>query len=386
MSNSRDNHCELFNPSKSRDAVRLAALKRRADVQLVDELYSQLEELYKIRNPSVIREGVSAVLLEKFIKSIYRGKSKDMFGVWAWYPWGKRLIHFLPEALHTELRTARNRNLITLSEQRRYYRARVGVAGLSVGNAVVSNIVHTGGAKYLRIADADVLSGSNMNRIRAGFDLLGVSKTTVAAREVLLVNPFTDLTVFDSGLTEKNIKEFLLEPEPLDIVVDEMDDLYLKIRLRTLARKHGIPVVMAADNGDGVVVDIERFDLDHKRPLMHGDIPEAELLAIRPDTPRPVAARIISRWVRPENIATRMMTSLLELGKTLYTWPQLGNAASMAGSVVSYVVRLIVLGKPVVQGKVVISPEAIFSPVAVIASEYSRHSAVREEFIRKLGL
>lgn len=384
MSVSSANYCVLFDPGKKRDIQELASLKSRGDVRVVDEIDSQIEELYKIHNPKSMREGVPEAALQKFTTDFYRGIPRDEFGVWAWYPWMRLLVHFLPEASHTELRTARNRNLITQAEQRRYYRAHVGVAGLSVGNAVVSTIVHTGGAKHLRIADADVLSGSNTNRIRAGFDMLGLPKTEVSAREIFLINPFAEVIIFDSGLTEKNMKSFLLEPRPLDVVVDEMDDLYLKIRLRILARAHQIPVVMAADNGDGVVVDIERYDLDPNRPLMHGDIPEAELLAIRPDTPRHAAARIISRWVRPENIAERMMMSLLELGTTLYTWPQLGNAAAMAGSVMSYVVRQIVLGKKIVQGKIVISPDEIFFPFSKAVQ--NRRNAVKEAFIRKIGL
>lgn len=386
MSKSVDDHCVCLYPAKFRDTEQIRLLKSQPGITVIDELDSQWEELYKIRHPETIRKGVVEANLERFTSFQYQGKGRDMYGVWVWYPWNKLLIHFLPEKLHTELRTSRNRNLITAGEQRRFYNAHIGIAGLSVGNAVVSNILHTGGAKYLRLADGDRMSGSNTNRIRAGFDTVGLLKTTVVAREIQLVNPYAELQIFDTGLTEKNLKRFLTHPVPLRVVVDEMDNLYLKIRLRLLARAHKIPVVMAADNGDGVVVDIERYDLDPKRPLMHGDVPESELLAIRPNTPRHIAARIISTWVKPENIAERMMTSLLELGKTLYTWPQLGNAASMAGSLMSYVVRQIVLNKLITQGKVVVSPDNIFTPEDRLVRAQSRRNKVCEEFVEKIGL
>lgn len=386
MSKSAGDYCKCLYPEKFRDAEQIRILKSRSGVTVIDELDSQWEELYKIRHPETIRKGAEESDVEKFIALQYGGKGRDMYGVWVWYPWNKLLIHFLPEKLHTELRTSRNRNLITVSEQRRYYNAHVGVAGLSVGNAVVSNILHTGGAKFIRIADGDRISGSNTNRIRTGFDAVGLLKTTVAVREIQMVNPYAVLQVFDAGLTENNIERFLTHPVPLDVVVDEMDNLYLKIRLRLLARAHKIPVVMAADNGDGVVVDIERYDLDAKRPLMHGDVPERELLAIRADTPRHIAARIISAWVKPENIAERMMTSLLELGKTLYTWPQLGNAASMAGSLMSYAVRQIVLDKPITQGKIVVSPDSMFIPQDRLSRIQTRRNKVRKEFVKKIGL
>lgn len=357
-------------------------LTARDGAEVIDTTDDQLEELYRIRNPSTIRTGVVPKDVKRFVDMCYSGvDGKNEFGVWGWYPWRKTLIHFLPEPMHTELRTSRNRNLISQSEQDRYYESVVGIAGLSVGNSVVSNLLHTGGAKHIRIADGDILSGSNTNRIRAGFESVGVPKTTLVRREIYFTNPYADVIEYPHGLTIKNIERFLLHPTRLQIVVDEMDNLYLKIQLRLLARKHKIPVVMAADNGDGIVVDIERYDLSPHRPLMHGDVPEKELLAIRPNTPRHVAAKIISTWVKPENIAERMMESLMELGHTLYTWPQLGSAASMAGSVMSYVVRKIVLGQPISQGKIIISPDALFTPEYNSKAAEEKRKVLRARFM-----
>lgn len=356
--------------TKDRDAVR--ALRANRETRVVDTLAGQFTELFTMRHPETIRTGFTKRAVSEFIASVTGDVPVGSYGVWAWYPWNKALVHVLPEELHTELRTGRNRNLITGDEQDRFYRTHVGIAGLSVGNAVAMSLVHTGGAKFLRIADGDVLSGSNTNRIRAGFDMVGIPKYAVAAREAYMVNPYLKLSVYKTGITPENIERFLTYPKPLDLVIDEMDTLYLKIRLRMLARKHGIPVIMAADNGDGIVVDIERFDLNRNRPLLHGQIPETELLAITEHTPRNVAAAIISRWVQPEHIDGRMQESLMEIGTSLYTWPQLGNAAFMAGSVLSYVARRILLGYPVTQGKVVIQPDRFFVP------GYSDAPAVKE--------
>lgn len=377
-------HCVVLSPQT--DVKKLETLRKRNHPVILDDLVPQLEELYRIRHPQTIRTGIDVADVRRFVRSIYDDAGgKNRFGNWAWYPWKNTLIHFLPEDMHTELRTSRNRNLISKEEQERYYHAHVGVAGLSVGNAVVSNILHTGGAKYLRIADSDVMSGSNTNRIRLGFDTIGLPKTTLVAREIYLTNPYADVSIYDRGITEQTIESFLTYPTPLTVVVDEMDDLYMKIQLRICARRHRIPVVMAADNGDGVVVDIERYDLEPDRPLMHGDVPEGELLAIRPGTPRHIAARIISKWVKPENIAERMMESLMELGSTLYTWPQLGNAATMAGSIMSYVVRRIAVGLPVVQGKVVITPDALFVPGYTSPEASNARKEIRKKFLKGMN-
>lgn len=377
---------EILNAANPSDRKRLAVLNASA-LRVVDELQGQFEELYKIRHPDSVLRKPSGEQVRAFITA-QTGSAKipETYGVWGWYPWTGTLVHFLPEELHTELRTARNRNLISADEQEAFYTSRIGVAGLSVGNSAVASIVHTGGGRNLHIADADVLSGSNTNRIRCGFDMVGLPKCTVIAREVYALNPYASVEVFPQGITTENLRAFLTSPDTLDLVIDEMDDLYLKIRLRLEARTLGIPVIMAADNGDGIVVDIERFDRDSRLPLMHGDIPETELLAISPDTPRPVAARIISSWVRPENIADRMKTSLLELGKTLYTWPQLGNAAFMAGAMLSYVARKVVVGDPLLEGKCVITPDAFFVPGFDAPEAIKKRKMLTDTFKKAVGL
>src|SRR5258708_11970966 len=64
--------------------------------------------------------------------------------------------------------------------------------------------------------------------------------------------PYT--TLFRSP---KNIKQFFTG---LDIVIDELDNLAVKFLIREQAKNHRIAVVMAADNGDNSVVDVERYD------------------------------------------------------------------------------------------------------------------------------
>ncbi len=47
---------------------------------------------------------------------------------------------------------------------------------MSVGSHVALTLAMTGGARKISIADPDIVSGSNLNRIRSGFDTVGVSK------------------------------------------------------------------------------------------------------------------------------------------------------------------------------------------------------------------
>lgn len=352
---------QILNPSIKKDLQKVKVLQKTASF-VVDEIDDQMVELFQIRHPESIFTKITKSQLSDFKNSFYKEKDKQLFGSWAYYPWNNHLVHFLPEELHTEIRTSRNKNLITKNEQEKFYNSTIAIAGLSVGNSVVASLLYTGGPKNLRLADHDRLAASNINRIRTSFAKVGQKKTDIIAQEIYEVNPYANLKLFRNGLNENNLEDFLLKPKPVDVLVEEMDNLYLKIQIRLLARKHKIPVIMAADNGDNIMVDIERFDLKPDQSLLHGDIPETELLKITPNTPKVEAARIISRMVRPENVVPRMQKSLLEIGRTLHTWPQLGIAAFLAGCAMAYSAKKIILGESIKQGKFSVSLDDILNP------------------------
>jgi molybdopterin/thiamine biosynthesis adenylyltransferase len=355
-------------------------------LQIVDRLSEQLEELYFIRHPSARKNEVTPDDFKLFTRKISGKFGIQKFGVWVYYPWNGYLVHFLPEELHFELRTARNRNLITENEQLKYYRSVAGIAGLSIGNSIAGTLLHTGGPKQMRLADFDTLSASNTNRIRTSFINIGMKKTVIAAREIYEVNPYAQLTLYPDGLKKDLLEKFLCASGKIDILIEEMDNIYLKIQIRLLARKLGIPVIMATDNGDNILLDVERYDLDSRYPLFHGDVPESELLEITPETPKPVAARIITRWVHPENVVLRMQQSLLQLGKTLYSWPQLGTAAFLSGIAVSHAFRNIICGNNIPSGKYIISlDKSIIRPAGdnEYLNTYNLHT---QKFIKMLHL
>jgi tRNA threonylcarbamoyladenosine dehydratase len=346
----------LLNPSdRSQSKLLAALLKKVSKNHVIDSLADQFDELFYIMHPQLKKSDSNSIEIQNFIHSYIGDKTLFEYGVWMYYPWNTYLVHFLPEKLHLLIRTARNRNLITENEQNTYYNSTVGIAGLSIGNSVVGTLLHTGGTKYMRLADFDRLSATNINRMRTSFTHIGMKKTEIACQEIYEVNPYADLTVYPDGLRKDLLEKFLCKPNKIDILVEEMDNIYLKIQIRLLARKHRIPVIMATDNGDNIILDIERYDLDPKYPLFHGDIKESELMKITPETEKFIAATLITRWVHPDNVALAMQKSLLELGKTLYSWPQLGTAALLSGCAVSYAYRNIILGNKIVSGKYLVS-------------------------------
>jgi molybdopterin/thiamine biosynthesis adenylyltransferase len=358
----------LFDPSRESFP---AFVKRLAPRRTVDAYRELLRDLFLVRNPRFKFMPPKPEEVETFIAFASAGKPLEELGSWFYFPWSGELVHYLPDAEHQELRTARNRNLITMDEQQRFYGACVGIAGLSVGSHIAMTLAMMGGARYLKIADPDTLSGDNLNRIRIGFPSVGTKKTEAVARGLREIDPYMQLEVFADGITEDGMPGFL---SGLDVLVEEMDNPYLKFRIRELAREQRIPVIMGTDNGDGIIVDIERYDQNASTPLFNGlvgDLGADKLRAMKPTDLPKVAARIAGA----DRAVPRMLESVLEVGRSIYSWPQLGTAANMCGSVVAYLVRRIVLGASNIRsGRYEVSLDQIFE---------SDHK--RKWFSRKFG-
>ena len=224
-------------------------------VEITDTFDNALKELFFVENPRLKKDDPDAQkLLEEFF---LKRKNND---AWIFYPWRNKLIHTLSEDSYFALRTARNRNIITVREQQKYRQIKVGVAGLSVGSAIVSPLLRSGGGKVLKIADFDIVELSNLNRMQATILDAGSNKTHVLAKQIWEIDPFAELYLWDSGLNRENLQDFISGNPPLNIFIDEVDGLDLKFLARLICRKNKIPVLMATDNGDDVIIDIERFD------------------------------------------------------------------------------------------------------------------------------
>ena len=177
-----------------------------------------------------------------------------------YYPWSGRLVHVLEPARFRELRSDRNRYKITPAEQTALASLRVGIVGLSVGNAVANTLALEGAFGELRLADFDTLSLSNTNRVRCGVHELGLNKAILCARQIYEQDPYARLVLYTDGITRDNVSSFLDAGGALDVVVDECDDLMVKVLLREEARRRRVPVIM--ETSDRGLLDIERFDCE----------------------------------------------------------------------------------------------------------------------------
>jgi len=309
----------------------------------LDSIDSQLRDLVKLENPQ--KTLTETEYLERIALKL-NGKSASEYGVWVYYPWKNTIVHLLDEEEFVRVRTIRNAYKITFEEQALLRTKKVGVIGLSVGQSVALTIALERIAGEIRIADFDTLELSNMNRIRTGVDNLGIKKTTMVAREIAEIDPFIKVVCFDGGITKQNVPTFFEDNGVLDLLIEECDSVDVKIMSREEAKKRSIPVVM--ETSDKFLIDVERFDLDKNRPILHGLLSGINISSdITPEEKRAITNRVLDYTM----LSNRGLTSIKEIGKTITTWPQLASDVFAGGAILAQLIRNILLGNNVPSGR-----------------------------------
>ncbi|MDY6995616.1 MAG: Rv1355c family protein [Actinomycetota bacterium] len=265
---------------------------------------------------------------------------------WAYYPWRQTLVGILGPRAYRRVRTDRNRNLISDDEQRALSGLRVGVIGLSVGHAIAHTLAMQGLCGELRLADFDELELSNLNRVPATVFELGLNKAIAAARRIAEIDPYLPVRVESAGLTADTVDGFL---DGLDIVVEECDSLDVKALVRESARARGLPVLMATS--DRGLVDVERFDAEPDRPVFHGLLGGIDAAALAGLDNRDKIPHVL-RLLEGQRLSPRAAASLVEVGQTLATWPQLAGDVLIGAAAVAEAVRRIALGERLPSGRV----------------------------------
>lgn len=265
---------------------------------------------------------------------------------WAYFPWRRAVVAIPGPRAFRRLRLDRNRNLITEAEQDRLATLTIGVVGLSVGHAIAYTLAAQGLCGEFRLTDHDALELSNLNRVPATVFDVGVNKAVVAARRIAELDPYLAVRTGTGGLTADNAASFL---DGVDIVVEECDSLDVKAALREAARSRRIPVLMATS--DRGLVDVERFDLEPGRPILHGLLGDTEVSALAGLSGTDKVPHVL-RILDAGRLSPRGAASLVEVGRTLTTWPQLAGDVAVGAAAVAEAVRRIGLGEDLPSGRV----------------------------------
>ncbi|MEO6916620.1 MAG: Rv1355c family protein [Chitinophagaceae bacterium] len=332
-------------------------------IQVYDEIDGQLRELIKSMHPS---RKIRSEEYPALISAHLQGSDIFTYGVWVYYPWSARMIHLLAEEEFIEVRTNRNRYKITREEQAILATKKLGIVGLSVGQSIALTLAIERTCGELRLADFDTVELSNLNRMRCGLHNLGIKKTVIAAREISEIDPFLKVVIYNEGLKESNLDDFFLANGKLDMLVEVCDGLDVKIISRFRARELGIPVVM--DTNDRGMLDIERFDLEPDRPILHGLAGDLDPFKIADLTNEEKIPYILT-MIGANTISTRLKASMLEVEQSINTWPQLASSVTLGGALTTDVCRNIFLDHFNQSGRFYIDMEEIIKSQSGISAE-----------------
>lgn len=341
---SNQNKPYLLSPSNNQQSKLIGDLLKDKSIVKIDELNEQINEYKLVIDPTG----------QKKINKKY----KD---IWVYYPWARTMVRILVKQDYRNLRLSRNNGFINASDQKNFLQSNVGIVGMNVGYHAAICLALSGGAEKMKFADPDILTVSSLNRFRASLKDLGRNKTNLTAEQVYEIDPFYKIELYSSGITFKNIDKFLLKPK-VSVLIEEMDNLPLKIAIRKKAKKYGIPVIMVTGNGENLVLDIERFDINKKQEILNGFLMNKflndnfDLNSLS----RQEKIMMARDFIGKKYLAPELISAFDLVGKDLAAIPQLAETSFLRGLVLSKVVRSIVLDKIVPAGRYQIKMDNIF--------------------------
>lgn len=330
----------ILDPCQAAARNRLESLIKEPNVKIFDTIEAQVDDLLASRHPAMgsYEHGVLARQM------LGRGPAWQ-YGCWVYYPWSDALVHTLGPDEFREARLARNQRKITAEEQARLAHRAVAIIGLSVGRQIAHTLAMEGVCRRFHLADGDTLALSNMNRLPARIHELGVSKAVLAARELFEMDPFLDIKIAPQGLSMDRMDDFLGVGEaPVDLVIEECDDFAIKVALRQRLRALQIPVIM--ETSERGTLDIERFDREPTRPLLHGLLEGVDPRGLCDlGTIKSLLAELLP------DMRQRTRESVEQVGVTLRSWPQLASEIALGAATVTTAARRILLGQPMRSGR-----------------------------------
>ena len=144
-------------------------------------------------------------------------------------------------------RYQRNRNMISLDEQRRLFQSRVAVIGCGgLGGYLIEELARLGVGHIVAI-DPDIFEEHNLNRqILSTPATLGKAKVDAALHRVTEINPAVTVTPIRDAFCLANGFEFLAG---VQVAVDALDSISYRLELAEVCTTAGIPMVHGAIGG-----------------------------------------------------------------------------------------------------------------------------------------
>ena len=154
----------------------------------------------------------------------------------------------------------------------RLRQANVLVVGIGGVGAYAAEMIVRSGVGSLTIADADVVSLSNINRqLVALHSTVGRAKCDILAERLRDISPELKLNTVNRFIKDSET-DALLDSDRYDYIVDAIDTLSPKLALIKGALDRGIPLVSSMGAGaktDPTLMEIKDISKTHHCPLAH---------------------------------------------------------------------------------------------------------------------
>ena len=177
---------------------------------VLDHYQSLLKELYFNTNPKIFFSSPESkqTSFDKYFQQQIKS-TPEALGQWVYFPWNHHLYHLLDATQYYQLRTIRNKNLITDKQQHQLHQTSISLAGLSVGKSILLSLVRLGIGNSFNIADNDIFELSNSNR--ASYDLTHYQqpKIRTTTQELFQIDPYLKINQFEDGLSQTNLPKFV---------------------------------------------------------------------------------------------------------------------------------------------------------------------------------
>ena len=132
------------------------------------------------------------------------------------------------------------------------------------------------------------------------------------------------------------------------------------------------PVLM--ETSDRGMIDIERFDLEPNRPILHGMIDHLDVDSVGKLKTSEEKVPFLMPMVGIDTMSVRLKASALEVGSSINTWPQLASSVMLGGAILSDTYRRIMLSQFRDSGRYIVDPSEILKG----SSEADNDSKKRE--------
>lgn len=281
--------------------------------------------------------------------------SDESYGEFVFYGRKNHLVRFAPRLWHKLALVVRNSTLIldpnlqmSWGEVRSIFdNAVISVAGCSVGNSAIHSIVSDIRPNKIKIADSKDYHITNANRVRLTYEDFGRTKSLVTAEQIHALDPFMQIEVFTDGIHSQNIDDFV---RGSSVIIEETDDLRMKIAIREKAREFGVPILMVTDIGSAVQLDVRRFDIKKELPLASctqsdKDLYDA-LLRCEKDPNRKNFFDFVSAIIGGNDVYLPEYRQIIrrEVEPLFAGVPQLGSTVAVAGGIVAETAARLLLG------------------------------------------